>query len=141
AESGGLGEVLDRQYRGAFTLLLTPAVRRAFDLRQEPAAVRESYGRTKIGQRCLLARRLVEAGARFVLVDYGYDPEYGNLWDNHNAPVQKHPPICEIVKLPWHLAGTDRAFAALLDDLAERGRLDETLVVFLTAFGRTPKTN
>jgi len=51
------------------------------------------------------ARRLVEGGARFVLVDYGYDPEYGNLWDNHNAPVQNHPPIVEIVKRPWHLAG------------------------------------
>jgi hypothetical protein len=137
----GSAEVLGRQYGGAFEMLLAPAVRRAFDLGREPAAVRERYGRTKIGQRCLLARRLVEAGARFVLVDYGYDPEYGNLWDNHNAPVQKHPPICEIVKLPWHLAGTDRAFAALLDDLAARGRLAETLVVFLTEFGRTPRIN
>jgi hypothetical protein len=137
----GAGDVLGRQYRAAFEMLLAPAVRRAFDLRQEPGGVRDRYGRTKIGQRCLLARRLVEAGARFVLVDYGYDPEYGNLWDNHNAPVQKHPPICEIVKLPWHLAGTDRACAALLDDLAARGLLDETLVVFLTEFGRTPKIN
>jgi hypothetical protein len=136
-----VGEALSTQYGSAFELLLSASVRRAFDLRQEPDRVRERYGRTKIGQRCLLARRLVEAGARFVLVDYGYDPEYGNLWDNHNAPVQKHPPICEIVKLPWHLAGTDRAFAALLDDLTERGRLDQTLVVFLTDFGRTPKIN
>jgi hypothetical protein len=135
------GDVLDRQYRGAFDMLMSAGVRRAFDLRQEPDAVRERYGRTKIGQRCLLARRLVEAGARFVLVDYGYDPDYGNLWDNHNAPVQNHPPICEIVKLPWHLAGTDRAFGALLEDLDARGRLAETLVVFLTEFGRTPKVN
>jgi len=133
--------VLGRQYLGAFEMLLSPAVRRAFDLGLEPGAVRDRYGRTKIGQRCLLARRLVEAGARFVLVDYGYDPELGNLWDNHNAPVQRHPPICEIVKLPWHLAGTDRACAALLDDLALRGLLGETLVVFLTEFGRTPKIN
>jgi hypothetical protein len=141
AEAAGAGDVLNRQYRGAFDMLLSAGVRRAFDLRQEPEAVRDRYGRTKIGQRCLLARRLVEAGARFVLVDYGYDPDYGNLWDNHNAPVQNHPPICEIVKLPWHLAGTDRAFAALLEDLAVRGRLGETLVVFLTEFGRTPKVN
>jgi Protein of unknown function (DUF1501) len=56
-------------------------------------------------------------------------------------PVQKHPPICEIVKLPWHLAGTDRAFAALLNDLSTRGRLGETLVVFPTEFGRTPRIN
>src|SRR5262249_57243927 len=141
AEKAGLSDALQRQYRGAFEMLLSPTVRRAFELRRESLIVRERYGLTKIGQRCLLARRLVEAGARFVLVDYGYDPEYGNLWDNHNAPVQKHPPICEIVKLSWHLAGTDRAFAALLEDLAVRGRLDETLVVFLTDFGRTPKIN
>jgi len=141
AEKAGLSDALQRQYRGAFEMLLSPSVRRAFELRREPLTVRERYGLTKIGQRCLLARRLVEAGARFVLVDYGYDPEYGNLWDNHNVPVQNHPPICEIVKRPWHLAGTDRAFAALLEDLHARGRLAETLVVFLTEFGRTPKLN
>ncbi len=103
--------------------------------------MRDGYGRTKIGQRCLLARRLVEAGARFVMVDYGYDPEYGNLWDNHNAPVQNHPKICDFVKYSYHLAGTDRAFAALLDDLHQRGMLGRTLVVFLTEFGRTPRIN
>jgi hypothetical protein len=140
-EKAGLAETLARQYTSAFAMLLSPGVRRAFDLLQEPAALRGRYGASKIGQRCLLARRLVEAGARFVLVDYGYDPEYGNLWDNHNAPVQKHPPLCEMAKLDYHLAGTDRAFAALIDDLAARGLLDETLVVFLTEFGRTPKIN
>src|SRR5437870_3090239 len=122
-------------------MLLSPSVRPAIDLPREPLAVRERYGLTKIGTRCLLARRLVEAGARFVLVDYGYDPEFGNLWDNHNAPVQKHPPLCEMVKLPYHLSGTDRALAALLEDLDVRGMLAETLVVFLTEFGRTPKFN
>jgi hypothetical protein len=141
AEAAGHSDALHRQYGSAFEMLLAPAVRRAFDLRLEPDAVRQRYGRTKIGQRCLLARRLAEAGARFVLVDYGYDPDYGNLWDNHNAPVQNHPPICEIVKLPWHLAGVDRACAALLDDLDVRGLLAQTLVVFLTEFGRTPKIN
>lgn len=140
-EAAAPGDVLRRQVGSAFDMLLAPQVRRAFELRREPDAVRERYGRTKIGQRCLLARRLVEAGARFVLVDYGYDPDYGNLWDNHNAPVQKHPPICKIVKEPYHLAGTDRAFAALLEDLHVRGRLSETLVVFLTEFGRTPIIN
>src|SRR4029077_15685700 len=94
---------------------------------------------TKIGERCLLARRLVEAGAPFVMVDYGYDPEYGNLWDHHRGAVQTQPHICEIVKKPFHLAGTDRAFAALIADLHERGLLGQTLVVFLTEFGRTPK--
>jgi hypothetical protein len=140
-EKARLTDALHRQYTSAFEMLLSPAVRRAFDLRQEPAAVRDRYGRTKIGQRCLLARRLVEVGARFVLVDYGYDPDYGNLWDNHNAPGQNFPHICEMVKKEYHVAGMDRAFAALLADLEARGRLAETLVVFLTEFGRTPKIN
>jgi len=139
AETGR--EPLDANYRGAFDMLLAPAVRRAFELGEEPDRVRERYGRTKVGTRCLLARRLVEAGARFVLVDYGYDPEYGNLWDNHNAPTQNFPHICEMAKRPSHLAGMDRAFAGLLTDLKARGLLDETLVVFLTEFGRTPKIN
>jgi hypothetical protein len=137
----GLDAGLAQQYQGAFGMLTAPHVRRAFDLHQESPAMRDRYGRTKIGQRCLLARRLVEAGARFVMVDYGYDPEYGNLWDNHRVAVQNQPHICEMVKLPYHLAGTDRAFAALVADLHERGRLAETLVVFLTEFGRTPKIN
>jgi hypothetical protein len=132
---------LEQQYGSAFTMLTAPAVRRAFDLRREPAAVRDRYGRTKVGQRCLLARRLVEAGAPFVLVDYGYDPEYGNLWDNHRVPTQNQPHICEIVKLPYHLAGTDRACAALVEDLHLRGLLGQTLVLFLTEFGRTPRIN
>jgi hypothetical protein len=130
---------MGQQQRGAFTMLTSPGVRAAFDLTRESGKVRDNYGRTKIGQRCLLARRLVEAGARFVMVDYGYDPEYGNLWDNHRVAVQNQPHICDIVKLPYHLAGTDQAFAALISDLHARGLLDETLVVFLTEFGRTPK--
>jgi hypothetical protein len=141
ADSQGRNDALAQQFRGAFAMLTSPAVRQAFDLRREPPATRERYGRTKIGQRCLLARRLVEAGAPFVLVDYGYDPEYGNLWDNHRVAVQNQPHICEIVKKPYHLAGTDQAFAALLDDLETRGILQGTLVVFLTEFGRTPKIN
>jgi Protein of unknown function (DUF1501) len=134
-------DALAAQYHSAFGMLTNPAVRSAFDLNRETAPMRDRYGRTKIGQRCLLARRLVEAGARFVMVDYGYDPEYGNLWDNHNAPVQNHPPIMEIIKRPWHLAGVDMALAALLEDLHARGMLQRTLVVLLTEFGRTPQIN
>jgi hypothetical protein len=129
------------EFRGAFDMLLSPSVRAAFDLSKEPDKVRDLYGKTRIGTRCLLARRLVEAGAPFVMVDYGYDPEYGNLWDQHNAVGQNFPHVCEMAKRPYHLAGVDRAFAALLEDLAVRGRLSETLVVYLTDFGRTPKIN
>lgn len=140
-DAAGSAEVLDRQYRDVFNMLASPAVRAAFDLRHEPPAVRERYGLTKIGQRCLLARRLVEAGAPFVMVDYGYDPEYGNLWDNHRTPVQRQPHICDMARLPYHLAGTDRACGTLIDDLHQRGLLEQTLVVFLTEFGRTPRIN
>jgi hypothetical protein len=140
-DSGRSNRAVDRQFSGAFDMLLSPGVRRAFELAREPDPLRDTYGRTKIGSRCLLARRLVEAGAPFVMVDYGYDPEFGNLWDNHCAPGQNQPPIYEMVKLPYHVAGIDRAFAGLIADLADRGMLDDTLVVFLTEFGRTPKIN
>jgi hypothetical protein len=132
---------MNAHYRNAFQMLSSTKVREAFDVAGESAATREAYGRTKIGGRCLMARRLVEAGARFVMVDYGYDPEYGNLWDNHNVPVQNFPPLGEMSKRPYHVAGMDRAFAALINDLESRGRLARTLVVFVTEFGRTPRIN
>ncbi len=132
---------LEGKYQGALRMLMTPRIRTAFDLAGEKPGVRETYGRTKLGGRCLMARRLVEAGARFVMVDYGYDSDYGNIWDNHNAVSQNHPPIQQMVKRGYHLAGMDRAFAALVEDLEERGLLDSTLVVFVTEFGRTPKIN
>lgn len=132
---------MDGQYDGALNLLGAPAVRGAFDITQESAATRDAYGRTKIGGRCLLARRLVEAGARFVMVDYGYDPDYGNLWDIHNATVQNFPHVSEMCKRGYNVAGIDRAFAALISDLKQRGLLETTMVVYLTEFGRTPKIN
>ena len=141
ADRAGVFASADSRFDDALNLILSPDVRMAFDLNDEADAVREEYGRTKIGGRCLLARRLIEAGARFVMVDYGYDPDYGNLWDNHNAPSQNHPPIMQMVKRGYHLAGIDKAFAALIGDLTRRGLLDRTLVVFLTEFGRTPKIN
>jgi hypothetical protein len=132
---------IDGHYSNAFHLLSSQDIRRAFDVSREPDAIREMYGRTKIGNRCLLAARMIEAGARFVMVDYGYDPLYGNLWDNHNVAVQNFPPIVEMAKRPYHVAGIDRAFAGTIADLESRGLLESTLVVFLTEFGRTPKIN
>jgi len=129
------------EFQNALRLLKNPSIRDAFDLTREKRTVRENYGITKLGNRCLMARRLVESGARYVMVDYGYDPDYGNIWDNHNAASQKHPPIQDMVKRGYHLAGMDRAFAALITDLKQRGMLKRTLVVFLTEFGRTPKIN
>jgi hypothetical protein len=132
---------MEGHYDGALRLLSSPAIRDAFDVRRESDATRETYGRTKIGGRCLLARRLVEAGARFVLVDYGYDSDYGNLWDIHNVPEQKFPHVSDMVLRGYNVAGIDKAFATLITDLKTRGLLDSTLVVYLTEFGRTPKIN
>ncbi|MGE0608112.1 MAG: DUF1501 domain-containing protein [Pirellulales bacterium] len=133
--------VVDNNYDNAFRLLSSQNVRQAFDLDLESDENRASYGRTKIGGRCLMATRLVEAGARFVMVDYGYDNLYGNLWDNHNVAAQNFPHICDMAKRPYHVAGIDRAFSGLINDLERRGLLESTLVVFLTEFGRTPKIN
>lgn len=141
AEADGTLSAMDGHYMNAMRLLTSAGIRSAFDISEESATTRDSYGRTKIGGRCLMARRLVEAGARFVMVDYGYDPDYGNLWDNHNAPSQNFPDISTMAKRGYHVAGIDRAFTGLISDLKARGLLDSTLVVFLTEFGRTPKIN
>ena len=138
--SGAL-PAMEGHFSGALNLLTSPRVRDAFDITRETDQTRDDYGRTKIGGRCLLARRLVEAGARFVLVDYGYDPDYGNLWDIHNVPEQKFPHVSEMCKRGYNVAGIDKAFAALITDLKQRGLLDSTLIVYLTEFGRTPKIN
>ncbi|MFO1094136.1 MAG: DUF1501 domain-containing protein [Planctomycetaceae bacterium] len=141
AEVAARSGPVSQGFEDAMQLLTSPAVHDAFDLSRETESLRDRYGRTKIGGRCLLARRLVEAGARFVMVDYGYDPDYGNLWDIHNVPEQKFPHVSEMCRRGYSVAGIDRAFAALIADLKERGRLDSTLVVYLTEFGRTPQIN
>lgn len=140
-DRAGALPAMEGHYGGALKLLMSPQVRNAFDVTAESHATREDYGHTKIGGRCLLARRLVEAGARFVMVDYGYDSDYGNLWDIHNVREQKFPHVSEMVKRGYNVAGIDKAFAALITDLKQRGMLDSTMVVYLTEFGRTPKIN
>lgn len=133
---------MEQLYGRAVELLTSTKVREAFDVHREPDSSKEKYGMSKIGQRCLLARRLIEAGSRFVMVDYGYDwGEYNNLWDNHCAPGQNQPHMWKMCKVPYHLPAVDQAFAALLDDLANSGRLARTLVVYFTEFGRTPTIN
>lgn len=136
---------LDVHYQRAFDLLSSSAVHRAFDLSQEPTALRERYGLPDrvdrsvearkfgglphLGQSLLLARRLMEAGTRLVTVCTGR--RFDQAWDTH----RQHFPLLKQSLLPYF----DRAFATLLDDLAERGLLDETLVVVMGEFGRTPK--
>jgi hypothetical protein len=120
---------MDTARQKALSLVTSPEVRRAFDLSQEPDRVRERYGRHTWGQSHLLARRLIEAGSKFVTTVNGQSI----VWDTHkdNFKLMKDrlvPPM-------------EKAFAALLEDLSERGLLDETLVVWMGDFGRTPKIN
>ena len=138
-------KIVDRRYRSMYEgaehanmdgftaqatkMLLNPAVRDAFDLGKEPEKVRDRYGRDTVGQSVLLARRLVEAGARFVTAA-GF---HSNSWDTHAKNDEGHrdrlcPPM-------------DRTLSVLLDDLQERGLLDSTVVLAMGEFGRTPFVN
>jgi hypothetical protein len=125
---------LDHWQRQAFGLLQAPALRRAFRLDREPDRNRDAYGRHLFGQGCLLARRLLEAGIALVTVYWHYEgPADSPVWDTHQNNFRH---LRERLAPP-----TDRALAALISDLAERGLLEETLVVCMGEFGRTPKVN
>jgi hypothetical protein len=119
-------EALDQHYQAAMNLITAPETKRAFEIGQEDPRLRDRYGRTRFGQSCLLARRLIESGVRFVTISDGG-------WDTHTGCFnalknRKMPPV-------------DQAFPELLADLTDRGLLSKTLVVWLTDFGRTPKVN
>jgi hypothetical protein len=115
----------------AYALIGSEKVRQALDVRKEPTKVRESYGHTLFGQGCLAARRLVEAGSRFVTVFWDEFGLAGSGWDTH----WEHYPRMRNELMP----GFDRGFAGLVADLDQRGMLDDTLVVVLSEHGRTPK--
>ena len=116
----------DAFYEKAHSLITSPSAKRAFDLSQETPRTRDAYGRSTLGQACLLARRLVESGVHFVTVTDGG-------WDTHEKNFQS----LKNTKLPR----LDRAYSALLQDLFDRGLLESTLVVWFGDFGRTPKIN
>jgi uncharacterized protein (DUF1501 family) len=125
----------DDALAAAYRLTISPAAKAAFDLAQEPAAVRQRFGLRTIGQSCLLARRLVERGVRFVTVNHAG-------WDTHDRLFTRLKEGYTGATEPVGLAPLlDQAVAALLDDLAERGLLHETLVLVMGEFGRTPKLN
>ncbi len=124
AEDPSLG--FDQYYGQAVDLINSPKAQAAFDIEREDEKTRESYGRNSLGQRMLLARRMVEAGVSFVTVYYGG-------WDHHRQ-------IFEAYKGKF-LPPFDQGLAALISDLDQRGQLDNTLVVALGEFGRTPKIN
>ncbi len=122
----------DRYQETAFSLVTTSRMRQALDISREPLQVRESYGMTLFGQGCLAARRLVEAGSRFVTVFWdGYGQFAGCAWDTHS----NHYPRLKEYLLP----GFDLALPGLLRDLEARGLLEETLVIWMSEHGRTPR--
>jgi hypothetical protein len=128
------GEPLNDYRKQAVELLSSRPLQDAFALNQEPAKVRDSYGTHLFGQGCLLARRLLEAGVGLVTVYWHYEgPDDSPVWDTHWNNFQH---LRERLAPP-----TDLALAALLDDLAARGLLDDTLVICMGEFGRTPKIN
>jgi Protein of unknown function (DUF1501) len=132
---------LDAYYEKALAMLNSTRLRKAFDLSAEPAKMREAYGRTTYGQGCLLARRLVEAGVKFVTVYFsnyigGQSTESGG-WDTHGFNNTR---MYNIIP-KYHLPITDQTLPTLLNDLEERGLLESTLVVWMGEFGRTPKIN
>lgn len=120
----------DNYHQQAFQLLTSAVARRALDITLEEPRLRERYGNTPFGQGCLLSRRLVEAGVPLVTVNWERDDAY---WDTHADNFKRHKDLL--------LPNLDRGFSALLEDLHDRGLLDETLVVCLSEFGRTPKIN
>ena len=126
AASGGKAEVADHQkvYAKAASMVRSPKMS-GFDLSKEPQKMHELYGSSSFGKSCLLARRLVETGVTFVEVGLGN-------WDTHQDNADRTKDLC---------GQLDQPYAALLSDLAERGMLEKTLVVWTGEFGRTPRIN
>jgi hypothetical protein len=124
-EGNDLIATYDEFQQRAASMVLSSQARRAFAVEQEPASLRDRYGRTTFGQSALLARRLIEAGVTFVTVNYGG-------WDHHSKIV---------ANLDKKLPEFDRGFSALIEDMDARGLLADTLVLCMGEFGRTPKIN
>jgi hypothetical protein len=129
----------------ALRIVASPRAKHAFDLQREPPHVRERYGINPYGDCFLLSRRLVEAGVRLVTMNWIYVAKNGrtlNVWDNHGGtPDLGGLTGYAMLKANYCIPPLDRGLSALLDDLGQRGLLDETLVVVMGEFGRTPKIN
>jgi hypothetical protein len=129
----GVGPVSHQDAYLRAVRLMRSAAAKAFELEEEPAPVRDAYGRTAFGQGCLLARRLVERGVPFVEVSLSAaDGAMAAGWDTHQQNFESVKKLSEVL---------DPAWAALMDDLRRRGLLDSTLIVWMGEFGRTPKIN
>ena len=129
-ESSGAMQAYGPIRQRALSLVTSEHIRSALDIRREPAALRDRYGRHLFGQSTLMGRRMIEAGSRFVTVLW--DAPDGYSWDSHRSSKYLEKSL---------IPGFDQAFSALIEDLEERGLLDETLVVAVGEIGRTPKPN
>lgn len=127
----------DENFNLAYKLMTSPQAREGFALDQESAQMRDRYGRTRFGQSCLLARRLIERGVRFVTVNM-FETVFDEItWDIHGSR-----PFTDITEMSRQVAPNfDQAYSALIEDLTERGLLKNTVVVAMGEFGRTPKIN
>jgi uncharacterized protein (DUF1501 family) len=136
-EASPEAQLMDANFEAAYRLMTSPLAREAFDLTKEPTKVRERYGMNRFGQCCLLARRLVERGVRFVTLNTFITVFNEITWDIHGSkPFTSIQGMKEIVA-PMY----DQGYSALIEDLAQRGMLDTTMVACLAEFGRTPKVN
>ena len=130
-------KMLDKNFEAAYRLMSSDQARDAFDLSKEPKKVREHYGMNRFGQCCLLARRLIEAGVRFVTVNTFLTVFNELTWDIHGSKPFTTIEGMKNIVAPMY----DQGYAALVSDLADRSLLDDTLVCTLAEFGRTPKVN
>jgi hypothetical protein len=136
-EASPSAKLMDSNFEAAYRMMTSPQAREAFDLSKEPDKLRDKYGRNRFGQCCLLARRLIEAGVRFVTVNTFLTVFNEITWDIHGSkPFTSIEGMKDIVA-PMY----DQAYAALIEDLSERGLLEKTLVCNLAEFGRTPRVN
>jgi hypothetical protein len=138
-------EGLSSFHEQAYRMLTSTQARRAFQVDQEPSWLRDRYGRNEYGESFLLARRLIEAEVRLVSVIWLYVSPTGvvsNVWDTHGGVGIPHGETgWSMLRAPYCLPPLDQAYSALLEDLCQRGLLDDTLVVAMGEFGRTPRIN
>lgn len=136
-ESSPEAKLMSDNFHQAYTLMSSAKAREAFDLSHEPQSVRDRYGMNKFGQSCLLARRMVERGVRFVTINM-FETVFNEItWDIHGSapftPIDAYRTLCG----PWF----DNGYTSLIEDLTQRGLYENTIVVATGEFGRTPKIN
>jgi hypothetical protein len=136
-EDSEAAKMMDDNFHAAYRLMTSSQARAAFDLKSEPEAVRERYGMNRFGQCCLLARRLVEAGVRFVTINTFLTVFDEITWDIHGSKPFTSIEGMKNIVAPMY----DQGYSALIEDLSQRGLLDDTLVCNVAEFGRTPKVN